>query len=394
MRNKLTDKFLENVKAPTEGRLEVFDTLTPGFGVRVGKRGRPVFFVMYRVHGKQIRQKLGTYPTTSLQKARKEAGEALDLASGGADPKLEALRKRKQQFKIVAQEFLERYAKVHQKPTSYKQTQRYVEKTLIPEWGHLPITKITRHHVHTLLDELVDAGKGTTANRTLATMSKLFNWSLERGYLKVAPTQGVKAPAKEVSRDRVLTLDEIRAIWRGAGELAYPFGPWTKMMFATGGQREGDVARMQWAEIRGAWWEIQEPTKSAGVHRVPLSTLALDLLDEAPRLEGPYVFSTRGGEVPISGFSRCKARLDKKSKVSGWRFHDIRRTVATMFGEHLGQHPYVIERIQNRRSGTIKGVTAVYNRATYENEITKAMGEWGKLLKSIVSDKKLVALHG
>ena len=101
---------------------------------------------------------------------------------------------------------------------------------------------------------------------------------------------------------------------------------------------------------------------------VPLSTLALEILDALPRFEGPYVFSTRAGQIPISGYSKFKKRLDEKSNVTEWRFHDVRRTIATAFGEHLGKHPYIIERIQNRRSGTIKGVMAVYNRATYEAE--------------------------
>jgi integrase len=107
-----------------------------------------------------------------------------------------------------------------------------------------------------VLDELVDAGKGTTANRVLATISKLFNWSLGRGYLESSPALGVKPPAKEIARDRVLTLDEVRAIWTAAGTLGYPFGRWTQMMFVTGGQRSGDVSRMLWRDIRGTWWEL------------------------------------------------------------------------------------------------------------------------------------------
>lgn len=153
------------------------------------------------------------------------------------------------------------------------------------------------------------------------------------------------------------------------------------------------AGQLQWAEIRGAWWEIAEPTKSDVAQRVPLSTLALELLDAAPRFEGPYVFSTTAGDRPISGFSKAKARLDAASGVTGWRFHDIRRTVSTAFGEHLGKHPYVIERIQNRRSGTIKGVMAVYNRATYEREVEAAMAEWAALLRSILSDDKVIPLH-
>jgi integrase len=228
----------------------------------------------------------------------------------------------------------------------------------------------------------------------LSTISKLFNWSVERGYLDASPAVGVKAPAKEIARDRVLDLKEIKKLWKAADEIGYPWGPWLKLMFATGGQREGDISRMQWPEIRGTWWEIEEPTKSDSSHRVPLSTFALEILDEIPRFEGPYVFSTRAGEKPIRGFSKAKALLDEKSKVTGWRFHDVRRTMATHFGEHLGKHPYVIERIQNRRSGTIKGVMAVYNRATYEEEMADALGEWGQFLQNIAQTDNVVALRG
>ena len=306
MNNKLTVRFLKNLKAPSQGRLEIFDTLLPGFGLRIGTSGRLAFFVMYRVHGKQYRQTLGRYPATSLADARDAAGEALKLASGGVNPKLDALHKSKDQFKPIAEEFLERYAKVHQKPITYIGTKRYVEKSLIPAWGHRPISDINRRDVHVLLDKLVDAGKGTTANRLLAATSKLFNWSVERGYLEVSPAFNVKAPAKEISRDRVLSLDEIRSIWKAADILGYPFGPWLQVMFATGGQRVGDVSRMQWSEIRGVWWQIDEPTKSDSMHRVPLSSLALEILESVPRFEGRYVFSTRGGDVPISGYSKAK----------------------------------------------------------------------------------------
>ena len=274
MNNKLTVRFLKNLKAPSQGRLEIFDTLLPGFGVRIGTSARMAFFVMYRVHGKQYRQTLGRYPATSLADARDAAGEALKLASGGVNPKLDALHKSKDQFKPIAEEFLERYAKVHQKPITYIGTKRYVEKSLIPARGHRPISDINRRDVHVLLDKLVDAGKGTTANRLLAATSKLFNWSVERGYLEVSPAFNVKAPAKEISRDRVLSLDEIRSIWKAADILGYPFGPWLQVMFATGGQRVGDVSRMQWSEIRGVWWQIDEPTKSDSMHRVPLSSLS------------------------------------------------------------------------------------------------------------------------
>ena len=121
--------------------------------------------------------------------------------------------------------------------------------------------------------------------------------------------------------------------------------------------------------------------------------LALELLDKSPKFEGDYVFSSQGGAIPISGFSKAKKQIDKLSEVSAWRYHDIRRTVATLFGEQLGRHPYVIERIQNRKSGTIKGVVAVYNRATYNEEMQSASDDWSKFLQGVLSDNKIEVLN-
>lgn len=394
MKNKLTDRFLANLKAPSAGRLEVFDTLLPGFGIRIGIRGRITYFVMYRVNSKQRRHTIGRYPGMTLGDARSAAATALALAASDVDPQLESMRQSKSQFATLAEEFLERYAQIHQKPTTYRETERYTHSFLIPAWGHLPAKDITRNHIRVLLDEVMDSGKPTTANRVFATLSKLFNWCVQNGYLETAASEGMRAPAKEVSRDRVLTLDEIRAIWGAADEMAYPFGLWVQMMFATGGQRSSDVARMQCSEIRGAWWEIGSPTKSDAPHRVPLSQLALEIIDRIPRFEGPYLFSTQAGEIPISGLSKAKKQLDLKSNVKNWRYHDIRRTVATMFGEQLGLHPYVIERIQNRKSGTIEGVMRVYNRATYDDETRLAMTSWATFIRSTVQpNSNVVALH-
>ena len=395
MKKKLTDRFLQNLRAPDQGRLEIFDTYMPGFGVRIGRQGRATFFVMYRVHGKQRRHTIGHYPALLLADARTLASQYLASAASGIDPVLEAQRQRVGSFESVATEFLDRYAVVRQKPRTYKDTARYVNNILIPAWGQRPLDDLTRRDAHLVLDRYVDAGKSTTANRLFATMSRLFGWCVERGYLEVSPILAMKAPAKEVSRDRVLSLDEVRAIWQACDQLAYPFGYWVQMLFATCGQRTSDVAQMRRTEIHQAWWEISKPTKSDTTHRVPLSNLALELLDKSPQFEGNYVFSSQGGTVPISGFSKAKKQIDRLSEVSDWRYHDIRRTVATLFGEQLGRHPYVIERLQNRKSGTIKGVVAVYNRATYDDEMRSAAEDWSHFLRGALSNNTVIELsHG
>jgi integrase len=122
---------------------------------------------------------------------------------------------------------------------------------------------------------------------------------------------------------------------------------------------------------------METPTKSDEPHTVPLTDLAMDVLAACPKFDaGDYVFSYTSGRKAVQAFSAIKATVDAKSKAKNWRFHDVRRTVATVFGEHLALPPYIAEAVQNRRSGAISGVVAVYNRARYEQDKRKALEAW------------------
>ena len=80
----------------------------------------------------------------------------------------------------------------------------YVE--VLPHLGKRPSISISQRYVIELLDGIVDrGGVGAQANRVLAAIRRLFNWSVERGLLDRSPTDRVKAPVPETPRDRVLS---------------------------------------------------------------------------------------------------------------------------------------------------------------------------------------------
>ncbi len=386
MKRNLTDALVAKLAAPESGRTEVFDIQLPGFGVRVGTSGKRAFFVMYRAHGKLVRETLGIYPAMQLNAARKAAAKSLELAGSGADPRAERRTRAQNSFTAVADEFIERYAQRHQKPRTLVETKRYIEHNLKPAWNTTPIHRIRRSDVLRVLDAMVDRGTTTSANRCLATIRKLFNWCLERGYIEASPAAGIRPPGKEVSRARVLTAAELGAIWSAADEIGYPAGRWLQMMIASGGQRLTDVARMRRSEITGDVWRMVTPTKSDEPHTVPLSSLALDVLADCPTFKGDYVFSTTAGKKHIQAFSKIKADIDRRSQVEAWRFHDIRRTVATAFGEYLALPPHVAEAVQNRRGGAVSGVVAVYNRARYESDKRQALDAWAGYVRATLAD--------
>ena len=199
--------------------------------------------------------------------------------------------------------------------------------------------------------------------------------------LAINPAAGVKPPAVEKSRDRVLSEDEIKAFWTGCDKLGWPFGPAFKLMLVTG-QRRDEVAGIRWDDlnIENALWTLSRTqTKSDRLHEVPLSSLALEIIQSVPRT-GEHVFTTNG-RTPISGFSKAKRELDEAAKLADWRIHDLRRTVASGMAR-IGVAPHVIEKVLNHAGGQISGVAAIYNRHGYADEKAGALDAWSRVIQN------------
>ena len=151
-----------------------------------------------------------------------------------------------------------------------------------------------------------------------AHLSKFFKWAVERDGIDVAPTAGVRAPAKETARDRVLTDDEVRWFWQACEGAGAPWGPMGKLLLLTG-QRLNEVAQMTEDEVAGDLWHLPAArTKNRRAHDVPLSGAALAALEAAPRLAGPsgYIFTTTG-RTPVSGFHKGRANIaERMAKVA------------------------------------------------------------------------------
>ena len=199
----------------------------------------------------------------------------------------------------------------------------------------------------------------------------------------------MERPGEETRRDRTLKAEEIQALWPRFAALEYPFGPFFQMVLATGQRRE-EVARMRWADVDfGAqlWILPAEATKAARGHAVPLSPLAMALLESLPKL-GTYVFTT-ARDRPISGFSKAKARLDAMGTSEGtyrvtvapWTIHDLRRTAATEMGR-LGVSRFIIGKVLNHAD---RSVTAIYDRHSYLQEKRSALEVWTSYLIGLVS---------
>ena len=209
----------------------------------------------------------------------------------------------------------------------------------------------------------------------MALISKIFTWALDEEIIGASPAVRLKRPSEEHERERSLSAEEIKTLWPAFTAIGYPFGHALKFLLVTG-QRRGEVAGMKWCEIDGEGWTLPgSRSKSKQGHRVPLSSLAREVLRESPHV-GEYVFTARGG--PIEGWDFAKQRL--AAPIAPWRIHDLRRTFATHM-RSLGVDRLVVSKLLNHAEA---GVTRIYDRYALDAERTAAMEMWAQRLREII----------
>ena len=219
---------------------------------------------------------------------------------------------------------------------------------------------------------------------TLELVRGMFNWAISRDLLEYNPCIQVKAPTKEKSRERVLSADEIRIMWSVLD--AAPITPVVAgvlRFILTTAQRPGETCAAEWTEIDHDWWTIPgSKTKNGLAHRVPLSSLALEILSERPKT-GKYVFPSRyrSRNTHTSEPSIANAvNLNGCFRLPHWTPHDLRRSGASHMAS-LEIARFVVGRVLNHAE---PGVTKIYDRHSYDAEKRAALERWERRLRTII----------
>ena len=373
------------------GRLVFADATTPGLELRVSVDGRRSWSIRYRPKGgTRQRATYGTYPAKSLAEARARALAIAAAAADGIDLPAREEAEREEQRKgegrpktvgALVDDYVARHCNVTQRRP--RLVERLFENHVKPAIGDLPLTELRRADLVELLDDLQNKkGLRAQVNRVRSQLIAAFGWGIEREYLDVNPAAAIKRRRLETSRDRVLSQDELRAVWTAAEGLEDPSRTLVKAWILTG-QRRDEVRCMTWRELdlkNGLWTLPAARSKAKRDHEVPLAPALVALLDGLPRL-GPYVFAL-GKDRPYSGQRRLKAILDRESKVAGWTLHDLRRTCSTGLAE-LRTAQDTIDRVLGHAAGSLAGT---YNRHQYLQEKREALDAWADRVDLIVGD--------
>ncbi|MBI4355519.1 MAG: integrase arm-type DNA-binding domain-containing protein, partial [Candidatus Omnitrophica bacterium] len=284
MRIKLTEKSI-NKAPPATGVLELWDSVLPGFGLRIYKSGRRRYFVMTRFAGQQIRRTIGAPEVLKLAEARDAARDVLKLIAKGVDPreadrlaKIEAARARSNSVRSVVEAYLDDRGKGGGFNLRSKHSlKQRLENHVLGAWGDRPITEITRVDVRQLVEGIARKHP-IAANRVLAAVRRVFNWAVSKDRADASPCVGIEAPGVERKRERTLTDDEIRLVWQGAGQLGKISGGVVKMLLLTAARR-AEIGGMKRHElVNGTWTLPASRSKNGRANALPLPDLAKNIL--------------------------------------------------------------------------------------------------------------------
>lgn len=438
----ITKRTVDAAK-PTDADRFIWDNEVSGFGLKVTPAGGKVYVYQYRIarpgqaeRTSPRRYTIGKHGNLTPDQARKRAKELAGMVGRGIDPreqeldelaqKDEAKRQAEEKARVerdlafdkVAALWLDHYE--HEKgrrPSSLRLARTVVNGHLIPKLLDTPMPHIGRAQLQPIIDAIPVRSKGMR-RAVFAYASVLFGWAAKRGDIAANPVTGMAKPEPPKSRDRVLTDDELAAIWRGSEKVGKPFGPFFRLLIMTG-QRRSEVAEMNWAELdrKTATWIIPaDRAKNHFAHIVPLNELAMAELAslaeaamrgvkdaEAGAWPKAGLVLTTTGKTAVSGFTKAKRGLDAaiakgrpdEGALPVWRIHDLRRSLATGF-QRLGVRFEVTEATLNHISGARAGIAGVYQRHDWKDEKRSALEAWGRHVSAIlasVDETRVVPLH-
>jgi integrase len=351
--------------------------------LRVTDNGAKTFVLVGRFGSKNpTARAIGKVGAISLEEARTKAREWLKLVAVGQDPAHVAAAAARDTLAAICEEYLKRRGP---ELRSVDLIRSMLGRSVLPTLGSRPIADIRRSDIVRLLDGIEDASGPVAANRTLALLGTVMNWYAGRTDDYASPIIRGMARRKEVARDRILTDEELRAIWQATAQPTTTLGAewpahcaYIRFLLLTGARRN-EAAKTRWAEITGDSWTLPAARNKTGVELVrPLSQAALAIISGLPR-HGDFVFS-RTGEAALSGLSRFKIELDRASGTEGWVIHDLRRTARSLMSR-AGVTSDHAERCLGHVIGSIRGV---YDRHLYRDEMLLAYEKLASLVSEIV----------
>jgi integrase len=358
--------------------LIVWDAEVTGFGVRCQRRYK-IFILKYRIFGRPRWISIGKHGAPwTVEQARKEAKRLLGQVAAGIDP---AEARDEARADLTVAELCDLYLKegcATKKASTLETDRGRIERHIKPTLGRRRVRQVRRGDVQRLLQDVADGktatdektgfrgravvtgGKGV-ATKTVALLSAIYNFAIDRGLCTENPTQGVKT-FKTKNTERFLSAEELsrlgEALSGAEKDGANPYAIAAIRLLALTGARKGEILSLHWQRDsngagyvdfdRGCLHLLDSKTDEK---RVPLGAPALELLNRIPRIEGsPFVFPGNAGGHFV-GLQKVWNEIRRRAGLEDVRLHDLRHSYAST-AVASGDSLYLVGKVLGHRQAS------------------------------------------
>lgn len=360
--------------------------------LEISPSGGKLWRFRFRFLGKAGVLALGKYPAVGLAEARNKAKEARAQLAEGINPsmarkvaKAAAQAALDNAFEVIAREW---YAK-EQPRWSEGHARRVIESLeadAFPDLGKLPITSLTTPMILNCIRKIEKRGAIETGQRVQQRIGAVFRYAIQTGRAEYNPTADMVGVLRvpKVEHRPALARGELKEFYRRlAAEPIYQPTRIAMHLLMLTFVRPGELRHARWEEFdmgRAEWRIPAERMKMREPHIVPLSSQALELLQQLRPLtgRGALLFpAMTDHDRPMSEntLSYAMGRMGYKGQATP---HGFRALASTVLNEE-GFNADVIERqLAHAERNKIR---AAYHRAEYLEERRKMMQWWADFLQ-------------
>lgn len=331
-----TKKKIDGLPLPSgDERVRYYDTEVKGLCLRVTSNGAKSFTFYRKVQGKVYSKKLGRYPDMSIERARKAVAEINGAIAVGENPLNQLQAVNELTLGALFDQYIEQYAK-DRCTTSDDMVDNF--NRYFGEWRSRPLSSFKRIDIQAKINELAAGGKKHTANRSHDLIRAVFSWGIKKGLFTAEnPCVGVDKFTVQ-ARERFIGPKEFKKFFKQLAlrnkpndeDLHNNFHDYVLLSLYTGA-RQANVLSMKWEDLdlKKGYWRIPK-TKNKESHTVPLTSLALDVLQQRKkRAKTPFVFPSDGADGHYMEPKIAWRQLLKDAKLTNLRMHDLRRTMGS-----------------------------------------------------------------